>query len=412
MYLAYLRRSESKLLLREPVPMTETAPNQSHPLPLQGIRVLDLTRVLAGPYCTMILADLGAEVVKIERPDVGDDARHFGPFLPSGLSAYFASINRGKKSATFDLKQQADRARFLQLVEQADVLVENFRPGTMASWGLSAERLREVNSRLVYASLSGFGQTGNQTGRPAYDIVIQALSGLMSITGHNRDSPVRVGTSISDILTGMFGAIAVIAAIRHRDRTGEGSLADLAMLDCAVAALENAVSRCAVTGEIPAPLGTRHPSITPFQAFPTADGAIVVAAGNDALWRKLCEVLGCVELADDPRLVDNQARTANHDYLEQQLNLRFRQADQQRWLQLLAEAGVPAAPIRNIEQVIHDPHLAARDMLHEMQDERGDRFLTAGSPLRMNGHAPPLSDRAPELGEHTESVLKEWLNPT
>lgn len=384
-------------------------PPNAHPLPLKNIRVLDLTRVLAGPYCTMILADLGAEVVKIERPEVGDDARHFGPVLPSGLSGYFASINRGKKSVVLDLKADADRATFLRLVERADVLVENFRPGTMATLGLSTETLKTVNPRLVVASLSGFGQTGIDTQRPAYDIVVQALSGLMSITGSGPGDAVRVGTSISDILTGMFGAIAVLAALRHRDRTGEGCTADLAMLDCAVAALENAVSRFAVTGTVPEPLGTRHPSITPFQAFPAADGPIVVAAGNNMLWRKLCEVLDAPEFIDDPRFVTNGARTENHAEMDACLNPLFAKRTRAEWYERLAAAGVPTAPIRDVGEVMADPHLHKRGMFHEMTDRAGDTFLTAGSPLRLNGHPPPMSTACPELGEQNEMVLQEWL---
>jgi CoA:oxalate CoA-transferase len=389
--------------------MSEEINAATHPLPLKGVRVLDITRVLAGPYCTMILADLGAEVVKIERPDSGDDSRQFGPFLPSGLSAYFASINRGKKSITLDLKQKIDRATFLQLAERADVLVENFRPGTMSDWGLSAEQLQTLNPRLVYASLSGYGHTGN-VNRPAYDVIIQAMSGLMSITGEGEGHSVRVGTSISDILTGMFGAIAVISALRHRDQTGEGCVADIAMLDCAVAALENAIARHSVTGDVPVPLGTRHPSITPFQAFPTADGSIVIAAGNDALWRKLCDVIAQPELADDPRLADNASRTENSDFLNETLAARLREHPQGHWLELLTSAGVPAAPIRNVAEVVADPQLQSRDMLREMESPAGERFLAAGSPLRMNGQAPPLSPHAPQLGEHNNSVLDEWLN--
>ena len=222
-----------------------------HPQPLRGVRVLDLTRVLAGPYCTMILADLGAEVVKVEQPQTGDDARHFGPFLPSGLSGYFASINRGKKSIVLDLKQDGDRTTLVRLAEKADVLVENFRPGTMRKWRLDAERLRKIHPALIYASLSGFGHTGSETDRPAYDVIVQALSGLMSITGEGPGRFVRVGTSISDILTGMYGAIAILAALRGREQTGAGCTIDLAMLDCTVAALENAVCRYSVSGEIP-----------------------------------------------------------------------------------------------------------------------------------------------------------------
>ncbi len=382
---------------------------EAHPRPLQGVRVLDLTRVLAGPYCTMILSDLGAEVVKIERPEVGDDARHFGPFLPTGLSAYFASINRGKRSVTLDLKVEEDRETFLRLVEQADVLVENFRAGTMDGFGLSAERLQQVNPKLVYAAISGFGHAGLETGRAAYDIVIQAMSGLMSITGDRPGHSVRVGTSISDIMSGMFGAIGVVSALRHRDQTGEGTVVDLAMLDCTVAALENAISRFAVSGQSPEPLGTRHPSITPFQAFDTADGPIVIAAGNDSLWRKLCDVVEAPQLADDPRFSTNDARTENRAELEELFASLLKHASQADWLAKLDAVGVPSAPIRNIEQVVNDPHLASRDMWHNMHDGGDGHFLTAASPLRMNGQPPPLAERSPDLGEDSADVLKEWL---
>jgi CoA:oxalate CoA-transferase len=380
--------------------------------PLAGLRVLDLTRVLAGPFCTMILADLGAEVVKIERPEVGDDARHFGPFLPSGASAYFASINRGKKSIVLDLRQQQDQQTFLLLVEQADVLVENFRPGTLESMGLPPARLRETNPRLILASASGFGQTGERSRRPAYDIIVQAMSGLMSITGCSPQEPVRVGTSISDLLTGMFTAIGVLAALRGREQMGRGAHLDLAMLDCTVAALENAVSRYEVTREVPLPLGTRHPSIAPFQAFHTADTPIVVATGNDVLWRKLCGVLEAPDLATDPRLADNKSRCTHLEYMEQALNQRLRGRPAAEWLARLDAAGVPAAPIRNVADVVHDPHLSERGVLHAMQDDSGATFLTAGSPIHIDGATPPLSPHAPRLGEHTEEVLRQWLGPT
>ena len=279
-------------------------------LPLAGVRVLDLTRVLAGPFCTMLLADLGAEVVKVERP-CGDDARHYGPFLPSGESAYFAGINRGKQSIVLDLKQPADRASFLRLVERADVVVENYRPGTMEAFGLGSERLRALNPRLIYTSVSGFGRTGPYRRRPAYDVIVQALGGLMSITGHDPEHPARVGTSISDILAGIYSALSITAALVRRGRTEQGADLDLALLDCTVAVLENAVSRYTLTGTVPVPLGTAHPSITPFQAFRAADGLLVVAAGNDVLWRKLCHVLAVPALADDPLLTSNALRTAN-----------------------------------------------------------------------------------------------------
>jgi CoA:oxalate CoA-transferase len=381
-----------------------------HPQPLTGIRVLDLTRVLAGPYCTMILADLGADVVKVEHPLRGDDSRGFGPFLPSGTSAYFASVNRGKRSVSLDLKRPEDRETFRRLARRADVLVENFRPGTLEGLGLSAADLRAETPRLVYASLSGFGHSGTETGRPAYDIVVQALSGLMSITGTGPGHAVRVGTSIGDILTGMYGAIAICSALRHREATGAGATIDVAMLDSTVSALENAVTRYAVTGEVPEPIGSRHPSITPFQAFDAADGALVVAAGNDSLWRRLCDVLGVPALASDPRFDTNGNRTANREALETELGPLFAQHTLSELLAKLEAAGIPSAPIRRIDEVVADPHLAERGMLHVLRDADGREFLTAGSPLRMNGAAPPLSPHAPLLGEHTREVLDSWLD--
>ena len=378
--------------------------------PLRGVRVVDLTRVLAGPYCTMVLADLGAEVVKIERPEVGDDARHFGPFLPSGLSAYFAGVNRGKKSVVLDLRSETDQRTFRRLVDRADVLVENFRPGTMARFGLAPETLRQANPRLIYASASGFGRHGPGTERAAYDIVIQALSGLMSVTGTDAAHPVRVGTSFSDLTCGLFTTIGILAALREREQSGTGADLDLSMLDCSVAMLENAISRFDVTGKNPEPLGSRHPSITPFQAFEASDGSLVVAAGNQSLWRSLCRVLECPDLAESSEFHSNEARTANRDALEAALGPRFRSRTVADWLALLDEAGVPAAPIRPVSDVVDDPLLNARDMLHRMDGAQGETFRTAGSPLRMNGAAPSLSTRAPELGEHTESVLRDWLD--
>lgn len=379
------------------------------PRPLEGLRVLDLTRVLAGPYCTLLLADLGAEVVKVERPGTGDDAREFGPFLESGQSAYFASINRGKKSIALDLKDEQDRECFLQLVDEADVLVENYRAGAMQRLELDAPSLRARNPRLIYTALSGFGHEGLDTDRAAYDVVIQALSGLMSITGTGPGASVRVGTSISDILTGIFGAVAILAAIRDRDRTGQGSTIDLAMLDCTVAALENAISRYTTSGISPAPLGTRHPSITPFQAFATADDPIVVAAGNDALWQRLCRTIGCPELIDDSRFATNDDRTSNQALLESQLASAFHTRPASEWLQQLSDAGIPSAPIRSIAQVVDDPHLASRGLWHRMDNGQGGEFLTAGSPFRINGQMPSLASSAPALDEHRNEILDTWL---
>ncbi|MEE3284954.1 MAG: CoA transferase [Planctomycetota bacterium] len=380
-----------------------------HPRPLSGLRVLDLTRVLAGPYCTLLLADLGAEVVKVERPGTGDDARAFGPFLDNGQSAYFASINRGKKSIALDLKDETDRATFQQLVAKADILVENYRAGTMLKLGLDAKNLRQQNPRLIYASLSGFGQTGSDTDRAAYDIVVQALSGLMSITGSGPGQSVRVGTSISDILTGIFGAVAIVSAVHGRTASGEGTVIDLAMLDCTVAALENAISRFATSGVAPSPLGTRHPSITPFQSFSTADVPIVIAAGNDALWTALCGCLDREDLATDKRFASNLDRTTHHEELAAELAQAFAQRPASEWLQRLSKSGIPSAPIRSIADVVADPHLASREMWHTMDDGQGGELLTAGSPFRMNDTAPPLSPTTPDLDEHHQEILSQWL---
>jgi CoA:oxalate CoA-transferase len=356
----------------------------------------------------MLLADFGAEVVKIERPG-GDDARQYGPFLPSGESAYFAGVNRGKKSIVLDLKLPADRKTFLRLVERADVVVENYRPGTMEGFRLGSEQLRKLNPRLIYATVSGFGRSGPYSRRPAYDIIVQALGGLMSITGHDATHPARVGTSISDILAGIYSALGITASLARRARSQRGADLDLALLDCTVAVLENAISRCAVTGDVPQPLGTRHPSIAPFQAFRAADGAVVIAAGNDTLWRKLCNLLGVPALADDPLLATNALRVVNQAHLEQALESALGTRSVSDWLARLGAAGIPAAPIHDIAQVLRDPQLVARHMWHTLTDRDGTTLVTPSSPVMLDGAKPPLGATWPRLGEHQESVLREWL---
>ena len=393
--------------------------------PLDGITVVDLTRVLAGPFCTMVLRDLGAEVIKVEPPE-GDEARGFGPFLPGGASSYFTSLNCGKRSVVLDLKRADGRAALAELIRRADVLVENYRPGTLARLGFPPERLRQLNPRLVYAAVSGFGATGPDAQRPAYDMIIQALSGLMSITGteapaaeREPGSPpdgagrsgrhgqrVRVGTSIADIVSGLYAAIGIAAALARRARTGEGATLDLGMLDATVSVLENAISRYQVTGAVPGPLGTRHPSITPFETFATADDEIVVAAGNERLFATLCRVLGRDDLVGDPRFAGNAARTEHVAELKRELESALARESGAAWLQRLAAAGVPAAPVNTVADLFHDPQLAARDMLLPVTG--CDGLLVPGSPLKFAGVAaertrPP----APALGEHTEQVLAE-----
>lgn len=373
--------------------------------PLHGIVVLDLTRVLAGPFCTMLLRDLGAEVVKVE-PPAGDDARAFGPFLTGAdeASAYFTSLNCGKRSVVLDLKQTADRSRFAELVKRADVLVENYRPGTLARLGFDEQRLQELNPDLVYAAISGFGATGPYASRPAYDVIIQALSGIVSITGTESGERVRVGTSIADIVSGLYAAVGVLAALSRRDRGGGGAQIDLSMLDAAVSVLENAVARYQVNGEVPVPLGSRHPAIAPFEAFDAADGQVVVAAGNDRLFAALCEVVGAAHLPNDPRFGSNPERMAHARELKHELEKALRQRTVAEWVASLAEAGVPVARVNTVADLFQDPQLAARGMLTPVAGLDG--FAVTGSPLKFAG-IPDESVRppAPTLGQHNDRPL-------
>jgi CoA:oxalate CoA-transferase len=375
--------------------------------PLSGFRIVDLTRVLAGPYCTMVLADLGAQVIKVEAPDTGDDARRIGPFVGT-RSAYFESINRGKQSIALDLKQAGDRRIFERLVASADVLVENFRPGAMERLGYGFAALHAVHPRLVMASTSGFGQTGPYAARPAYDIVVQAMGGIMSLTGHPGGGPARVGTSIGDIAAGLFTAIGIQAALLERVRTGRGRHVDVAMLDCQVAILENAIARCAATGQVPGPLGTRHPSITPFQALATRDGHLVVGAGNDALFAKLCRVLGCEAAAADPRFASNDLRTRNHAALSPLLEAELARADTAEWLDRLLAAGVPCGPLQDVKQVLADPQVAARNMVVSAELPGSGRLAMAGNPIKLSGVADPaLRKAAPALDADRAAILAE-----
>ena len=375
---------------------------------LEGTRVLDFTRVLAGPYASMVMADLGAEVLKVELPGKGDESRQFGPFQ-NGESAYFTSINRGKKSVTIDLRIEEGQELARRLAGQCDVLIENFRPGSMARFGLEYERLHVLYPRLVYASVSGFGQTGPYAQRPAYDVIIQAMGGIASITGEPDGAPVRVGSSVGDLSAALFAVIGIQAALGRARESGEGQQLDLSMLDCQIALLENAVSRYAVTREVPRPLGSRHPSITPFQFFEAADGYLVVAAGNDGLWRKFCDAIGKPELVDDPRFASNAQRTENHAELEPLLAAPLRTKGVEEWCALLGEAGIPCGPINDVERIFNDPQVAARGMLRQMEHPRAGAQMVANSPLRFSQTPVELGDPAPLLGQHTDEVLGELL---
>ena len=388
--------------------MTTDEPNDAGPL--AGTLVVDLTRVLAGPYCTMLLADLGARVVKIERPELGDDARRIGPFVQD-RSAYFLSLNRGKESLALDLQLPADRTLFERLLARADVLVENFRPGAMQRLGYGWEALHARFPRLVQASISGFGQTGPLATRPAYDLIVQAMGGIMSITGQPEGPPTRVGTSIGDIAAGLFGARGIVSALHHRDRTGAATLVDVAMLDCQVAILENAIARLAASGEIPRPLGSRHPSITPFEAYPTADGHLVVAAGNDALFRRLAATLELPSLSADARFASNEARCQHADALRELLSQRLRERPTAAWLERLETAGVPCGPIQDVAQVLAHPQVRARNMVVGVDDPTlAVAFPVAGNPIKSPAFADPTTRRpAPALDGDRARILA-WLD--
>ena len=379
-------------------------------LPLQDLVVLDLSRVLAGPYCTMVLADMGAKVYKIEHPDGGDDSRAFGPFV-GHESAYFMSLNRNKRSMTMNLKQPRTRDLFLAMVRKADVVVENFRPGAMERLGLGYEQLREVNPRIVYAAISGFGHTGPYAQKPCYDIVAQAMGGLMSITGHPDGPPTRVGASIGDITAALFAAIGILAAVHERAASGMGQKIDISMLDCQVAILENAVARYLTSGEVPSRIGNRHPSISPFSAFATSDGYVIVAAGNDGLWTRLCQVVGRPELAADPRFATNGDRTANWEQLEPLLVSAFAGRSTAEWITDLEAAGIPCGPINDIAQVMADPQIRARRMVQVVDHPVAGPVSVTASPVKMSRTPIDLSfTAAPGLGEHTEQVLTELLD--
>lgn len=372
--------------------------------PFADLLVLDLTRVLAGPYCTLVLADLGARVIKVERPPGGDDARAFGP-LRGGRSAYFASLNRGKESLALDLRDDADRRVFESLLARADVLVENFRAGAMERLGYGWEALHAEHPTLIYAATSGFGHTGPHRDWPAYDMVVQAMGGIMSLTGHVGSAPTRVGTSIGDLAAGLFTAIGILAALHDRRRTGHGQKVDVAMLDGQVALLENAIARYTATGEVPGPLGSRHPSIAPFAAFAARDRHLVIAAGNDGLFLALCRVLGRPKLAEDPRFRTNEARTRHADALAEAIEASLRERDAEAWLDALRAAGVPCAPIHDVAQVMEDPQVAARNMVIRAGGER-----MAGNPVKLSAHDDPAErPAAPELDADRARILSELL---
>jgi len=371
--------------------------------PLDGILVLDLTRVLSGPYCTMLLADMGARVVKIEQPGKGDDTRAWGPPFLEGESAYFLSINRNKESVTLDFKSADGRAVLDRLLARADVVVENFRPGTLARIGLDYETLAPRFPRLVYCSVSGFGQTGPRAKEPGYDAVMQGEGGLMSITGAADGPPYRLGVAIADIVSGMFAAYGVALALFARERTGKGQRVDVAMLDAVAALLTYQAGNFFASGDVPTRLGNRHPSIVPYETFAASDGEFVLAVGNDEQWRKFCAV---AELPEDPRFATNRQRVTAYDDLRPLVADRLRARPRQHWIERLTAAGVPCGSVRNLQELFDDPQLEAREMIARVEHATIGALRTLGVNVKLSGTPGSVRTAPPTLGQHTDAVLR------
>lgn len=387
---------------------------------LKNLVVLDLSRILAGPWATQLLADLGADVIKVERPGSGDDTRAWGPpFVQAvdgenGDAAYFLCANRNKRSVTIDFTTDEGQQLLCALVRKADVLVENFKSGGLQQYGLDYESLREINPKLVYCSITGFGQTGPYSTRPGYDFLIQAMGGLMSVTGRKPGEagagPQKVGVALTDILTGLYSTVAILGALRHRDDSGEGQHIDMALLDVQVACLANQAMNYLVSGFAPEPLGNAHPNIVPYQDFPTKDGYMIVAVGNDAQFSRLCTQLGAPHLACDERFMSNRARVENRQVLTSQLAALTASQTTAHWVDMLEAVGVPCGPINNLDAVFEDPQVQARGLRLDLPHVLAGTVPSVANPIRMS--RTPIENRMapPTLGEHTTDVLKQLLS--
>jgi formyl-CoA transferase len=376
---------------------------------LDGIKVLDLTRVLAGPFATMMLADMGAEVIKIEIPGRGDDSRQFGPFK-NGESSYYINLNRNKKGITLNLKSEKGKKIFLELVKQADVVMENYRPGTMEKLGLGYEDLKKVNPGLVYGCVSGFGHYGPYKDRAGYDIIGQAMGGLMSTTGWPDGEPTRTGTAMGDVLAGLSVTIGVLSALRYRDVTGIGQKVDVSLVDSVVASLEIINQIYLVDGKIPQRIGNRYESVYPYDSFRAKDGSLVIGCGNDKLWNKLCGIMGTPELATDERYDKNPKRVAKHKEVKEIVEKWTLTKNVDELIDIMLRAGIPCAPINNIEQVVKDPHIAgAREMFVEIEHPKAGNMKITGSHIKLYETKPSVKTPAPLLGEHNDDILKKYL---
>jgi formyl-CoA transferase/CoA:oxalate CoA-transferase len=380
--------------------------------PLAGLTVLDLTRVLSGPYCTMLLADMGARVIKVEQPGLGDDTRAWGPPFLGSESSYYLSVNRNKESLTLDLKSPAARPVLDRLLPRADILVENFRPGTMARFGLDYPTVSAAHGALVYCSISGFGQNGPRRDQAGYDAVVQAEGGLMSITGDPRTPPVRLGVAISDIVSGMSAFQGITLALLARTRTGRGQLVDIAMLDATAALLTYQASSYFATGVAPVRMGNRHASIVPYETFAASDGDLVLAVGNDVLWRGFCGAIGLDALGEDPRFATNRQRVLGYDLLIPLIAERLRTRSRGEWIRVLTGVGVPCGAVRDIADVMADPQLAAREMIQQVDHATLGALRVLGIPVKLSENPGAIRMAPPTLGEHTEAILTGELGFT
>jgi crotonobetainyl-CoA:carnitine CoA-transferase CaiB-like acyl-CoA transferase len=371
---------------------------------LSDVVVIDLSRVLAGPYCTMMLGDLGATVIKVEHPGKGDDTRHFGPPYIAGESAYYLGLNRNKQSILLDFSTPEGKERLLKLVSTATVLVENFRPGSLERQGLGYEALHAINPGLIYCSISGYGQTGPYASRPGYDFVAQAESGLMSVTGEIDGDPQRVGSPVGDVSAGMFACMAILAALRVRDHTGKGQYIDISLLETTISLLSNVSSNYLISGEEAQRFGNGHPNIVPYQAFHTEDGYVVVSCGNDRLYQALCHLLAREELAADPRFATNPQRVRNRKELVPVLQEEFLRRRTDEWLPELRAAGIPCGPINTVSQIFNDQHIQARGVVWECEHPTAGKIKLSGSPMHLSETPTRLYKAPPLLGEDDDKV--------
>jgi crotonobetainyl-CoA:carnitine CoA-transferase CaiB-like acyl-CoA transferase len=376
---------------------------------LSGIKVLDFSHALAGPFCTMLLSDYGADVYKLESPEGGDIGRGWGPPFSGGQASYFLGLNRGKRGVSIDLKRSEGVELCLRMIEKVDVLIENFRPGTLERLGLGYEAARARNPRLVYCTISGYGQEGPARDQPAMDLILQAASGLISVTGSPDGQLARCGHSVADITAGMFSLIGILMALRARDASGAGQLVDISMLDSMISAMTSNFVNYLGSGVLPKPLGTAFPSIVPYRTFPTRDREIAVAVASDKLWRVFCEAIGRTELTDHPDYATNALRVKNRSVLEPLLAAIFRQDTADAWFRKLNRFGVPSSPVRTMEEVVNDPQAALRRMFPVLDHPDAGPFTVTGSPIKMSATPGSVSTPAPLLGEHTRVALSELL---